>query len=79
MIDDDSLNTTIKLAIYNLMLILYDYGIEEIHMGGLMRILGVKNSVAKKHDNELVVLDKEFAKYVKELTRSVDSTGQTLH
>lgn len=76
--DLDHLDAAIRIAVYNLMLVLYEYGIEEIHMGGLMRILGVPNKLAQKHDDEVVVLDAEFAKYVRELT-TTDVRDQVLH
>ena len=63
----DDLDHTIKTAIHNLMLVLYDQGITEIHTGGLMRLLGVSNEVAQQYDNERVVLDDDFVKYVEEI------------
>jgi hypothetical protein len=63
----DDLDHTIKTAIHNLMLVLYDQGITEIHTGGLMRLLGVSNEVAQQYDNERVVLDDNFVKYVEEI------------
>lgn len=62
----DELDLTIKNAIHNLMLVLYDQGITEIHTGGLMRLLGVSDELAQEYDNERVVLDDDFVKYVKE-------------
>jgi len=60
------------------MLVLYDCGITEVHIGGVMRILGVSDSMAEKHDNERLVLDEEFVKYVEQINepRPVD---QRLH
>ena len=63
----DELDHTIRTAIHNLMLVLYDQGITEIHTGGLMRLLGVSNEVAQQYDNERVVLDDNFVKYVEEI------------
>ena len=78
MLDDGELDQTIRLAILNLMLVLYDCGIEEIHLGGVMRIMGIPNDKAQQHDNERLVLDEEFVKYVEQINtpRPVD---QTLH
>lgn len=61
------------------MLCLYDYGMEEIHLGGLMRLLGVPNSTAEKYDEDIVVLDDEFAEFVLEMTQTAKQSGQTLH
>lgn len=62
----DELDLSIKSAIHRLMLVLYEQGITEIHTGGLMRILGVSNEVAQEYDNERVILDEDFVKYVEE-------------
>jgi hypothetical protein len=48
------------------MLVLYEQGITEIHTGGLMRLLGVSNEVAQDYDNERIVLDDDFVKYVRD-------------
>jgi hypothetical protein len=63
----DELDLTIRTAIHNLMLVLYEQGITEIHTGGLMRILGVSNEVAQQYDDERVILDDNFVKYVEEI------------
>ena len=78
MLDNSELDQSIRLAILNLMVVLYDCGIEEIHVGGVMRILGVSDSMAQQHDNERLVLDEEFVKYVEQINtpRPVD---QPLH
>jgi len=67
MLDDAELDQTIRLAILNLMVVLYDCGIEEVHIGGVMRILGVANDKAQAHDNERLVLNEEFVKYVEQI------------
>jgi hypothetical protein len=78
MLDDAELDQSIRLSILNLMVVLYDCGITEVHIGGIMRILGVSDSMAQKHDNERLVLDEEFVKYVDQINtpRPVD---QPLH
>ncbi len=78
MLDDKDLDQTIRMAIFDLMLTLYAQGITEIHMGGMMRILGVDNETASRHDDERVVLDDDFAKYVAAITEPRPA-GQTLH
>jgi hypothetical protein len=78
MLDDIELDQTIRLAILNLMVVLYDCGIEEVHIGGVMRILGVANDKAKQHDNERLVLDEEFVKYVEQINEP-RPVNQSLH
>ena len=63
----DELDNAIRTAIHNLMLVLYDQVISEIHTGGLMRLLGVSDDVAQQYDDERVILDDNFVKYVEEI------------
>ena len=63
----DELDIAIRTAIHNLMLVLYEQGITEIHTGGMMRLLGVSDEVAQEYDNERVILDDNFVKYVQEI------------
>ena len=78
MLDDAELDQSIRLSILNLMVVLYDCGITEVHIGGVMRIMGVSDRMAQQHDNERLVLDEEFVKYVEQINtpRPVD---QLLH
>jgi hypothetical protein len=74
----DELDLTIRTAIHNLMLVLYDQGITEIHTGGLMRLLGVSNEVAQQYDDERLILDDNFVKYMTEI-HAPRSADQALH
>ena len=74
----DELDNAIRTAIHNLMLVLYDQGITEIHTGGLMRLLGVSDDVAQQYDDERVILDDNFVKYVEEIN-TPRPAGQPLH
>jgi hypothetical protein len=78
MLDDKDLDETMRVALMNLMVVLYNCGIEKVHMGGLMRILGVDNKHASYHDDELILINEKFVKYVEQINepRPVD---QTLH
>jgi hypothetical protein len=78
MLDDYELDLNIRQALLSLMMTLYSQGITEIHMGGVMRLLGVSNETACKHDNERLILDDNFVKYVEEITKPRPA-GQTLH
>lgn len=79
MLDDVDVEDAIKLSIYNLMINLYDYGIHEIHMGGLMRLLGVPNDTAEEHDDTVVIFTDEVANHIKDLLHGLDPNGNTLH
>jgi hypothetical protein len=78
MFDNEDLDQTIRMAIFDLMLTLYHQGITEVHMGGVMRILGVDNETASQHDGERVLLDEQFANYVKAINEP-RPPNQTLH
>jgi len=76
--DDIKVDQVLRLAMYDLMLTLYNQGITEIHMGGLMRLMGVPNESAIEHDEERVILDDKFVEYVHEIKKPVPA-GQTIH
>ena len=78
MLDDLDVDQAVRLAILNLCVVLHDCGITEVHVGGIMRILGVPDDMAQAHDVERIILDNEFVKYVDQINqpRPVD---QALH
>ena len=78
MLDDLDIGQAVRLAILNLCVVLHDCGITEVHVGGIMRILGVPDDLAQEHDDERIILDNEFVKYVDQINqpRPVD---QALH
>ena len=78
MLDDLEVDQSIRMAILNLMVVLYDCGITEIHVGGIMRVLGVPDERASCHDDERVVLDNDFVKYVEQINTPRPS-DQSLH
>lgn len=75
---DDELEQSVRMAMYNLMTIFYEHGITEVHIGGMMRIMGIDNEIAAKHDNEAMVLDEGFVEYVNELN-TPRPPNETLH
>jgi hypothetical protein len=78
MLEDIELDQKVRMALMNLMVVLYSCGIVKIHLGGLMRILGVSNRVARQYDKEQLLLDDDFVKYVDQINepRPID---QPLH
>ena len=78
MLENLDVDQAIRVAILNLMAVLYDCGITEVHVGGIMRVLGVPDDKAAAHDLERVILDEDFVKYVDQVNtpRPVD---QPLH
>ena len=67
--------------IMEIMAILHKNNIKQVHMGGLLRLLGVEEELAQQSDNEYIELDEDFAKYIAKITEtnSVDSSNQLLH
>ena len=76
---EEELDQRVKTLMFDLMLVLYSYGITEVNIGALMRLLGVRSEVAAKHDDEAVELTDEFAKYVKEARETKRPDNTTLH
>jgi hypothetical protein len=67
MLEDIELDQQVRMALMNLMVVLYSCGITTIHLGGLMRILGVSNQIARQYDKEHLALDEDFVKYVDQI------------
>jgi hypothetical protein len=78
MLDDEEIEQEVRVLMYELMMLLYQHGIREVHVGGMMRLLGVNNESSSAHDDEMVILDDKFAKYVREITEP-RSSDQTIH
>lgn len=78
MLDDPALEQEVRILMYELMMVLYRHGITEVHVGGMMRLMGIANEKAAEHDDEMVILDTKFAKYVESITEP-RSSDQTLH
>lgn len=74
----DDLELRIREIMFSLMTTLYEQGITEVHVGGMMRILGIDDEVAREHDDERMALDDNFVAYMAELNTPRPS-DQTLH
>ena len=60
------LQLKIKDLMLDLMAVLHENGIREVHMGGMMRLLGVDEEVAKEYDHERIRLGQSFLDVVRE-------------
>jgi hypothetical protein len=78
MLDELEQDQVVRLLMYEVMMVLYNHGIREVSVGGLMRVLGVDNANAAEHDDEVIIIDTKFAKYVDQITETRGS-DQTLH
>ncbi len=81
--DDDLLHERIKNIMLDVMAVLYDNGIKNVHMGAMMRLLGVDDSKASQHDSEVIELDEKFGTMLAELNKKVEPIeipqGTTIH
>jgi hypothetical protein len=83
MLPKDSTYDHIKNIMLDVMIVLYENGIREIHMGAMMRLLGVDDTIAADHDHEIMELDENFATMVAELNKNSKPVpipaGATIH
>ena len=65
--------------------VLYLRGYKEVHLGGLMRLLGVSDETAEEHDDRYFDLDDDFLTRVEDLGIDIvkgsaqDRSSKTLH
>jgi hypothetical protein len=79
---DEYLHERVQDVMLELMGVLYDNNITMVHMGAMMRLLGVPDSKAAEHDNEMLELDEKFGAMLLELNKSVPQEvpkGTTIH
>lgn len=57
--------------------VLGDHGIDTVHVGGILRILGVPNEIAAAHDQEYLVIQDELDSDI-DLQAEIPA-GTTLH
>jgi hypothetical protein len=79
--DYEDLEQEVKILIMEIMMVLYNHNITEIHVGALMRLIGVDNEKASESDDERIQIDEKFSKYVKQMVdmSSAVDHDQTLH
>jgi hypothetical protein len=68
---DEYLHERIQTVMLEVMGVLYGNNITLIHMGAMMRLLGVPDVKAAEHDNEMLELDEKFGTMLMELTKSI--------
>jgi hypothetical protein len=68
---DEILHERIQTIMLEVMGVLYDNNITMVHMGAMMRLLGVPDHKAAAHDNELIELDEKFGTMLMELNKSI--------
>ena len=80
-LDEVNVEETVKVLIMEVMMVLYKYNIKEVHVGALMRLIGVTEEVATESDDERIILDEKFSKYMQNVVNlsSSDDSSYTLH
>ena len=72
------LELKIKELMLGLIGVLHENGIQEVHMGGMMRLLGVEEDVAKDYDQHRIKLTKSFINTVQEFKNYQPPPGGTV-
>jgi hypothetical protein len=60
MLDDDQLESTVRELLIDLCEVLYRRGFEVVPVGAMMRLVGVSDERAARHDHEFFSLDRDF-------------------
>lgn len=79
--DDDEIEQEVRNIIIELMIVLHNHGIKEVHMGGLLRLMGVEEEKARESDCDRIVIDEKFNKYIKEqmAVHTAKPKNRTIH
>lgn len=78
----DPLEQAVQDFILDVCEVMYRRGFDSAPIGAIMRLIGVPESTAEKHDNEHFVLDEDFEKTILTRHHSVPQQapqGVTLH
>lgn len=65
----DPLYDYVRSMMIQIMGVLWRNGQRELHVGAMMRLLGVPDQTAAKHDDERIEIDENFAQLAAELNR----------
>jgi hypothetical protein len=80
--DEILLEQEVRKLVTSICAVLYQHGITEIHVGGLMRVVGVDEESAAEHDDEIMILGPEFDSDLEEIQEEPEieiPPGTTIH
>jgi len=82
--ESDPLYDYVRQVMIEVMAVLWANGQKELHVGAMMRLLGVPEETAVQHDEERIDLDDNFDEMAKELNvqhliKSRVPVGATIH
>jgi hypothetical protein len=63
----------VKDLVVNICLVLSEFGITEVHVGGLMRLIGIDEEQAAEHDDELMVITD-----IQQIKKSADDSNEII-
>lgn len=61
---DDPIEKECKTVIMEIMMVLHRHGITEVHMGGMLRLMGVSEETAQESDGDIIHMDEKFTRYI---------------
>jgi hypothetical protein len=79
---EDLLTEYMRDMMLDIVAALYSNGIRQVHLGGMMRLVGVPESVAREYDNDRMEITDEFAAMIAstgKLTVPAIPLGTTIH
>jgi hypothetical protein len=79
---EDLLTEYMRDMMLDIVAALYSNGIRQVHLGGMMRLVGVPESVAREYDNDRMEITDEFAAMIAstgKLTVPAIPLGATIH
>ena len=65
--ETDPLYEYIRTTMLEVMAVLYSNGQRQLHVGAMMRLLGIDDGTATLHDEERINIDESFAEMAEEL------------
>jgi hypothetical protein len=80
--EQDPLEQAVQDFILDVCEVMYRRGYDSAPIGAIMRLVGVPESAAKRHDNEHFMLDENFERMIQERQQPVPRrvpAGATLH
>jgi hypothetical protein len=79
---EDILTKLMRDVMLDIVAALYANGIRQVHLGGMMRLVGVPDSVASEYDQEHMVITDEFVHLIErsgKITTQARPEGTTIH
>ena len=65
--ETDPLYQHVRQLMVEIMAVLYANGQQELHLGAMMRLIGVDEELAKEHDETKIKIDENFLELAAEL------------